>query len=92
MSLLAPWNVDMCLAVPGRLTAIDYSDPAHAKGRVDFGGVRREVSLALLPEARVGDWLIIHAGLAISVLDQAEAEAALAEFAGLDALPPEPGA
>lgn len=70
----------MCLAVPGELIAIE----AEATGRVDFGGVQRRVSLACLPEARVGDWVIIHAGLAISVLDRDEAEAALEAFRALD--------
>ncbi len=82
----------MCLAVPGRLLAIDAGDPAHPQGQVDFGGVQRRVSLALLPEARPGDWLIVHAGLALSVLDEAEAAASLAAIAGLEAanaLPPD---
>ena len=75
----------MCLAVPGAIRAIDARDPANPIGRIDFGGVLREVSLAYLPEARVGDYAIVHAGFAISLLDEAEAAAALADFRALDA-------
>ncbi|MFO0695350.1 MAG: HypC/HybG/HupF family hydrogenase formation chaperone [Polyangiales bacterium] len=74
----------MCLAVPGRLVAIEHDDPAHPHGRVDYGGVARRASLALLPEAQVGDWVIVHAGVAISVLDEAEAAASLAELEALE--------
>jgi hydrogenase expression/formation protein HypC len=55
-------------------------------GRVSFGGVIKDISLAFTPEAQVGDFVIVHAGFAISQLDEEEAQAALAEFAALDAL------
>ncbi|MCX9156631.1 HypC/HybG/HupF family hydrogenase formation chaperone [Niveibacterium sp. 24ML] len=75
----------MCLAVPGEIVAIDQSDPLHPMGRIDFGGVIRGVSLAYLPEAVVGDWVVVHAGFAISLLDRDEAQASLAAFKALDA-------
>ena len=74
----------MCLAVPGAIRAIDTSDPDNPLGRIDFGGVLREVCLAYVPEARIGDYVIVHAGFAISVLDEEEAAASLAAFRAMD--------
>ncbi|NQU76648.1 MAG: HypC/HybG/HupF family hydrogenase formation chaperone [Planctomycetes bacterium] len=65
----------MCLAVPGRIVEIKGLDEA-AIGRValvDFNGSRLQVSLALTSEADVGDWVLVHAGYAITVLDEAAA-------------------
>ncbi len=63
----------MCLAIPGRVIETQEGDLMRM-GKVDFGGVTREVSLAYLPEVRVGDFVIVHAGFAISQVDEAEAE------------------
>lgn len=63
----------MCLAVPGKLISITGEDMART-GRVSFGGVIKEVSLALVPEAVEGDYVIVHVGAALSVVDEAEAE------------------
>jgi hydrogenase expression/formation protein HypC len=63
----------MCLAVPGRLLSIAGDDPFTRTGKVSFGGILKEVNLACVPEAKVGDYVIVHAGLAISVLDEEEA-------------------
>jgi len=63
----------MCLAVPLRLSSVEGDS-----GRVEEGGVTREVSLALLPEARPGDHVLIHAGFAIQVIDEEEARQTLA--------------
>jgi len=63
----------MCLAVPGRVVSITGEDPLERNGKVDFGGVFRDVNLACVPEARVGDYVMVHVGLAISVVDEAEA-------------------
>jgi hydrogenase expression/formation protein HypC len=76
----------MCLAIPGEIIAIDASDPTNPQGLIDFGGVRRSVCLAYLPEARLGDYVLIHAGFALSVLDEAEARATLAAFRELDSI------
>jgi hydrogenase expression/formation protein HypC len=63
----------MCLAVPGKLISITGEDPFQRTGKVSFGGVMKDVSLACLPEAQVGDYVIVHVGMAISRLDEAEA-------------------
>lgn len=71
----------MCLAVPGRILSIsDNTDPLLRKGTVDFSGITKEVSLAYVPEARIDDYVIVHAGFALSVLDQDEAQAGLQAF------------
>lgn len=69
----------MCLAIPMRIESIEGT-----QAWVDMGGVRREVSLVLTPEARVGDYVLIHTGFAISVLDEQEAQETLALFAELE--------
>ncbi|MGH7735144.1 MAG: HypC/HybG/HupF family hydrogenase formation chaperone [Gemmatimonadales bacterium] len=63
----------MCLAVPGRLLDVAGDDPIMRVGRVDFGGVIKEINLAFAPEARVGDHVLVHVGFAIAVIDEAEA-------------------
>lgn len=68
----------MCLAIPALIITID-GDQAE----VDLGGVRRRVGLQLVPEARVGDYVLVHTGFAINVLDADEAEATLSLLAQL---------
>lgn len=63
----------MCLAVPGRILDILNDDPVMRSGRVDFGGILRDVNLAYVPEAQVGDYVIVHVGFAISIVDEDEA-------------------
>ncbi|MGJ0486577.1 MAG: HypC/HybG/HupF family hydrogenase formation chaperone [Methylomicrobium sp.] len=71
----------MCLAFPGRILSIsENNDPLLRKGSIDFSGITKEISLAYVPEARVGDYVIVHAGFALSVLDQDEAQAGLHAF------------
>jgi hydrogenase expression/formation protein HypC len=67
----------MCLAVPGRILTIRCEPPAGAleeslwrRAEVDFGGVRQQVSLACLPEAQVGDQVLVHVGFALSVVTE----------------------
>jgi hydrogenase expression/formation protein HypC len=64
----------MCLAVPGRILTMSDGDALARKGRVDFGGIVKEVSLAFVPEAQPGDYVLVHVGLAISRVDEAEAQ------------------
>jgi hydrogenase expression/formation protein HypC len=65
----------MCLAVPGRVVEImDGADIAFRLGKVDFGGIRKEVNLAYTPEAEVGKYVLVHVGFAISVIDEEEAQ------------------
>jgi hydrogenase expression/formation protein HypC len=77
----------MCLAVPGKLISIDESGqdegefPADAllrrMGKVSFGGILKRVSLAYVPEAIVGDYVIVHVGFALSIVDPVEAQQTL---------------
>ena len=76
----------MCLAVPGKILSITGDSPFMLSGKVDFAGVQREVSLAFVPEAVVGDYVIVHAGCAIRTLNEAEAQRTLEKLAHVDAL------
>jgi hydrogenase expression/formation protein HypC len=62
----------MCLAVPGKIESIAGED-FERTGKVSFGGVVKDVNLAYVPEARVGDYVIVHVGFAISIIDETEA-------------------
>ena len=62
----------MCLAVPGKILSVHGEDFARM-ARVSFGGIVKEISLAYVPEANVGEYVIVHVGFAISVVDEAEA-------------------
>ena len=64
----------MCLAVPGHILSIVGDDPLMRTARVSFGGIVKEVNLAYVPEATVGDYVIVHVGFAISRLEAHEAE------------------
>jgi hydrogenase expression/formation protein HypC len=64
----------MCLAVPGKILNITEDGPMMRMGRVSFGGIIKQVNLAYVPEASVGDYVIVHVGFAISILDQQEAD------------------
>jgi len=69
----------MCLGVPGKITETWSSEETGMRmGRVDFGGVKREACLAFVPDADVGDYVLIHVGFAISQLDEDEAHETLA--------------
>ena len=70
----------MCLAVPGKVVSITGDDPLLKKGKVSFGGVLKEVSLAYVPEVKIGDYVIVHVGFALSILDEEAAQQSLAEF------------
>ena len=81
----------MCLGVPGRIVAVS-DDSRPRMGTVDFDGVRRPVCLAYAPEAGLGDYVIVHVGFAISVVDEAEAAQTLAVLRAIpDALATELG-
>ena len=74
----------MCLGVPARVTAVADEDGLRM-GDVDFGGAARRVCLAYVPEAGVGDWVVVHAGFAIAVVDEAAAAATLRALAAIGA-------
>jgi len=64
----------MCLAVPGKIISTDEdSSPLLRTGRVSFGGIVKTVNLAYVPDAQIGDYVIVHVGFAISKVDEAEA-------------------
>lgn len=63
----------MCLGVPGKVVAITRHEVGMQMGRVQFGGIQKEVCLSFLPEIQVGQYVIVHAGFAISQVDEEEA-------------------
>jgi len=81
----------MCLAVPGKVIEISGDDPLLRAARVSFSGVVKSISLACTPEAKVGDYVLVHVGIAISVVDPQEAAETfrylkeMGELEGLDA-------
>ncbi len=81
----------MCLAVPGKVVSVAGEDPLERVGKVDFGGVLKEANLAFVPEAGIGDYVIVHAGFAISRLDEEEALKALEYLDQIQARPGGPG-
>jgi hydrogenase expression/formation protein HypC len=63
----------MCLGVPGKILSLEPNPVGMTMGKVSFGGVAKEICLAYVPEAQVGDYVIVHAGFALNTLDEAEA-------------------
>jgi hydrogenase expression/formation protein HypC len=64
----------MCLAVPGRIVSIEGTDPAFRTWRVSFGGIIKDVILAYTPDVAVDSYVLVHAGFALSVIDETEAD------------------
>lgn len=73
----------MCLAVPGKVTSIEGEDPVFRHGNVDFGGVKRDVNFAFVPDVVLGDYVLVHVGFALERVDEEEAQKI---FAALDEL------
>jgi hydrogenase expression/formation protein HypC len=73
----------MCLAIPGKVVRWLDNDPICALAEVEFGGVTRRCHMACAADAQVGDYVVVHAGVAISKIDCLEAQKALAELASL---------
>lgn len=80
----------MCLAVPGRIVEI-FEAGGTRMARLDFGGIQKQVCLAYLPDAVVGDYAIVHVGFAISRIDEASAQETLRHFRELGILEEELG-
>jgi hydrogenase expression/formation protein HypC len=78
----------MCLAVPGKIVEI-YEGNGLLMGKIDFGGVVREACLTYVPEAKVGDYTIIHVGFALNLIDEKEAMETLALLDEISRLDPE---
>jgi hydrogenase expression/formation protein HypC len=64
----------MCLAIPGKVISIAGDDPVFRMGKVDFGGVIKEINLCYVPEVKLGDYVIIHVGFALNIIDEEEAQ------------------
>ena len=83
----------MCLGVPGKVIHITTDPLGMSMGTVSFGGITKEVCLACVPDVQVGDYVVVHVGFAISVIDEREAMAVFAfleEMAALSELDPSP--
>lgn len=77
----------MCLAIPGKIVEITHQiDETFREGKVSFDGIIRKVSLTLVPEARVGDYVMVHVGAAISMVDEDEAQRTFELLQQLDEL------
>jgi len=66
----------MCLGIPGKILTI-YEDHGAKMAKIDFGGVSREACVEVIPEAKPGDWTIVHAGFALNLLSEEEARETL---------------
>jgi len=64
----------MCLAIPGKVESVAGDDPITRMGRINFGGIIKEASLAYVPEVKIGDYVIVHVGFALGKVDEAEAQ------------------
>ncbi len=80
----------MCLAIPGKIIKIINEDEFDRKGKVNFGGVIKEISLACLPDTQIGDYVIVHAGFAISKVNEEEANKVFEYLRQIDE-PEQPG-
>lgn len=80
----------MCLAVPGRVIEVNGAEDLRM-ARIDFDGVVREACLAYVPEARVGDYVLVHVGFAIATIDEQAAQETLAALRQIEALDDEDG-
>jgi hydrogenase expression/formation protein HypC len=76
----------MCLAVPGKIESIDATDPIFRSGKVNFGGILKSINLAYVPEANVGDYVLVHVGFAISTIDEQEAQETMGYLEKMDEL------
>jgi hydrogenase expression/formation protein HypC len=81
----------MCLAVPGRVMAVTQQDPDVRLARVDFAGIEKQVNLSLVPEAQVGDFVLVHVGVAIARVDADEARRVFEYLEQIDAVAQELG-
>jgi hydrogenase expression/formation protein HypC len=77
----------MCLAVPGKIVTILVEEHLGLRrGKVDFGGIRKEVCLDYTPEAQIGDYVMVHVGFALSIVNEEEAQHVFAALRELDLL------
>ncbi|HUA65539.1 MAG TPA: HypC/HybG/HupF family hydrogenase formation chaperone [Alphaproteobacteria bacterium] len=76
----------MCLAIPGKIESISGDDPLSRMGRVNFGGIIKEASLAFVPHAKIGDYVVVHVGFALNTLDEEEAHKVFDYLKGMEDL------
>ncbi len=77
----------MCLGIPGKIIDI-YTQNDLLMGKIDFGGVTREACLTYVPEAKIGDYAVVHVGFALNLLDEADAQETLKTFYEIDLFAP----
>lgn len=84
----------MCLAIPGKITSItNQLDETFRYGKVSFGGIMKDVNLCMVPEAKIGDYVLVHVGVAISIVDEDEANKVfsyLKEMGEMEEINPQP--
>ena len=77
----------MCLAIPGKITTIeDTIESVFKIGRVSFGGITKKINLSLVPEAEIGDYVLVHVGVAMSIVDEEEAKRTMNFLQGMGEL------
>jgi hydrogenase expression/formation protein HypC len=76
----------MCLAVPGKILSMSGDDPLNIIGKVSFGGVVKEVNLAYVPEAKIGDYVVVHVGFALNIVDEEAALQTLNDLENMELL------
>jgi hydrogenase expression/formation protein HypC len=76
----------MCLAVPGKIISIEEADAVFRTGRVNFGGIVKNVNLAYVPEAKIGDYVVVHVGFALSIVNEEEAKKVFEYLRNMDEL------
>lgn len=77
----------MCLAIPGKIISFQESqDPLFRTGKVSFDGVIRDINFAAVPEAKIDDYVLVHVGMALNVVDEAEAKKTIEYLKQIDEL------
>lgn len=74
----------MCLAVPGKVLEVSGGEELMKTGRVSFGGTVREVNLAYVPQVKIGEYVVVHVGFAISILNESEARRVFDDLESLE--------
>ncbi len=81
----------MCLAIPGQILSIEEKGDFERIGKVSFSGIVKEVNLTFTPQAKVGDWCLVHTGMAINILSEEEAKETLKYFQEIEEIENEIG-
>jgi hydrogenase expression/formation protein HypC len=76
----------MCLGIPGEIVEVEEATDGLAHGTISFGGVRKRICLAYVPEAKPGDYAVVHAGFALNLIDEQEAQEVFALLEQIDRL------